>query len=178
MSMFVDVDDFVGLPYKIPNQEESKSLPDFIEKQEVLVLKKLLGLRLYTDFIAGLAEATPLQKWIDLRDGAGYEISDNADYYFEYKGLADFLKPFIYSEWIKLNYRKWTNVGMIVNSAQERSTAVNPFDEVVQYWNEFVTKVGYKNSQENTLYGFLVANEEDYEDLVFHYYPYKNTLDF
>jgi hypothetical protein len=173
---FLDVNDFLNRPYKIPNIEESREfIDDYIEDEETKILKKILGLRLYNEFIEGLdTSGTIEQKWIDLRDGAEYESGSNL---YEYRGLVDFLKPYICSKWVEINFRKATTSGVIVNNGQQNTQTVVPDYERVQYWNEFVEKVGGSCAMENTLYGFLKANESDYEDLVFTQHKVINTLD-
>lgn len=93
------------------------------------------------------------------------------------------MRPAIYSNWIEDNYRKWSNGGMIVNNGQNNSTSVNPIDEIVANWNEFVRKVGggcYYDANGNTLYGYLDNEEENYEgwdSSRVHAYKLRNSLD-
>lgn len=163
--MFLDVSDFLNVPYKIPNIEESQIFAEYIEAEETKILKKVLGLRLYNEFIEGLDESGTIEeRWEALQDGGEYEYNDIL---YEYTGLVDFLKPYICSKWMEVNYRKATTSGVVINQGQQNTTTVTPDYEVVTYWNEFVGKVGGSCARENTLYGFLLANESDYEDLEF-----------
>jgi len=164
--MFLDASDFLNVPYKIPNIEESRSfIDDFIEAEEAKILKKILGLRLYNEFIEGLEASGEIeQKWTDLQDGTTYEYGDIL---YEYTGLVDFLKPYICSKWMEINFRKPTTSGVVINNGQQNTQTVTPDYEVVTYWNEFAEKVGVNCNRKNTLYGFLMANESDYEDLEF-----------
>lgn len=167
--MFLDPSDFEDVPYRIPNQEESRSLQDFIDKKEAEYLKKVLGLSFYNAFMAGLNTSGEVDEiWVNLRDGAEYD-----DGKYSYAGVKELLKPVIYSDWLDFNYRKLSNGGMVVNTGQNNSEAVNPIDEIVFGWNEFVKQVGhmpncwghsYTNYYNNTLRGFLDANSDDYED--------------
>lgn len=160
--MFVDSTDFTDIPYKIPNQEETRAFVDWIEAEETKILKEVFGLPLYNAFIEGLDTSGSIeQKWIDLRDGAEYDYEDST---YEYLGLVDFLKPEIYSRWILLNYRKLTSSGVIINTGQQNTTVQNPDVEFAQYHNEYVNKIGNICKQKNTLFGFLTVNEEDYEE--------------
>jgi len=160
--MFVDSTDFLAIPYKIPNQEETRAFVDWIESEEAKILKEVLGLPLYNAFIEGLETSGAIdQKWIDLRDGAEYDYSDST---YEYLGLVDFLKPEIYSRWVVLNYRKLTTAGVVINQGVQNTITNNPDVEFAQYHNEFVEKIGNICNQKNTLYGFLTVNEEDYEE--------------
>ena len=170
----IDVTDFEDLPYKIPNQEETKEFVTFIEAKEEELLKEILGIDLYNEFIEALADSGELaDKWANLRDGAEYEYSVTN----EYKGLVDLLKPAIYSEWIFYTYRRLTAAAMIVNNGRENTTAVNPSWEIANNWNTWVKKVGNAGYQKNNFYGFMIANEDDYENWEFTYQELKNTLD-
>lgn len=173
--MFVSSEDFLDIPYVIPNQEETRGLDSFIEAEETKILKKILGIELYNEFIQGLESSGDIeQKWIDLRDGATYEYGEVQ---YQYEGLKDLLKPYIYQLAVQLNYRKLTTSGVVINRGQQNTETQNPNYEVVTYWNEFVSKVGKWCEMKNTLYGFLYANEADYESLEFTEQHYKNQLD-
>lgn len=182
--MFLDPSDFEDVPYAIPNQEESRSLQDFIDAKEAEYLKKVLGLSLYNDFLSGLETSGEIEDiWINLRDGIDYTYNDTI---YNYCGVKELLKPVIYSDWIAVNYRKWSNGGMIVNNGQNNSTSVNPIDEIVSSWNEFINRAGgscyrhFKRGWYNTLNGYLDANAEDYTSWnASNTYPlqYRNTLD-
>lgn len=54
------------------NQDILEKLQEFIETNEPVLLRELLGYELWKAFNEGLQEETPLQKWIDLRDGAEF----------------------------------------------------------------------------------------------------------
>ncbi len=186
--MFLDASDFLNTPYKIPNIDESRSFADdYIEAEETKILKQILGLRLYNEFIEGLNTSGDIEdKWLVLRYGATSEDEGiaalaiytigNADY--EYCGLVDFLKPYICSKWPEVNFRKPTTSGIVINNGQQNTQTVTPDYEVVTFWNEFSGKVGGKCRKMNTLYGFLQDNLSDYEDLVFTEQKVKNQHDF
>lgn len=172
--MFVEASDFDDIPYKIPNQEEMRNILDWLEKEEAKLLKKVLGLRLYNEFIEGLETSGDIeQRWIDLREGTTYEYNEKL---YEYLGVVDFIKPYIVSLWNDLMYRKQTTSGVIINQGQQNTQVQTPDYEVVKYWNEASGKIGDSCERENTLYGFLKANESDYEDLEFCSLPLKNQF--
>jgi len=76
--MIIDKTYFKGLlSVNKANATEQLNLDDNISKYEKKYLEMALGSELYDAFITGLAETTPDQKWIDLRDGATYSIIDN-----------------------------------------------------------------------------------------------------
>lgn len=153
---------------------------NWMEAKEEETLKSLLGVSLYTDFIEGLDDSTIEQKWIDLRDGTTYEFSDVA---YEYKGLVDLLKPRIMALWYPTIHRKTTSVGVVINQGQQNTTSIAPDLEYVDNQNIYVRKVGgqiYCSSwlcyQSNCLYGFMKANEDDYEGWIFEQPKIENYL--
>lgn len=184
--MFLEPTDFLDKPYKVPNQEESRDFVAFIEATEAKYLKAILGLQLYNDFIEGLEDSgTVEQKWTDLKDGANYTYSDVL---YEWRGVKAMLKPVVYSEWLTINFRRWTSSGMIINTGQQNSGAVNPDQEIIRGWNEFVDLLGCRSGMywysplnyHNNLYGFLYTNSADYNDWDFSlttYFQYINIID-
>lgn len=179
--MIIDVSDFQKRPYKIPNQEESPDFEEFVAAKEIeLATKYLLGWELWNEFTAALEASGSLdQKWIDLRDGAEYESSGVT---YKYAGWIDLVRPAIYSEWLPSISEKLTNVGMINNSAPQQAKYIEdqyPFQ--IGKWNEFVSKVGfvtwYGLNCRDTFYGFMKANESDYDAWEFNCPPLKNRFD-
>lgn len=176
--MIIDPTDFNNRPYKVPNQEESRDFIAFIEEtEEWLAIKYLLGKDLWEAFVAGLASSGSVEaRWTDLKDGAVYTYNDKT---YEYKGWIDMVRPAILSEWIPNLAYKLTNIGYVVNDAPQQSKLLEeqePF--VVTHWNTFVTKVGYQPefgyNCKDSFYGFMKANESDYEDWIFKCPRYKN----
>lgn len=179
--MFLEPVDFEDEPYVIPNQVESRDLQNYIDKKEAYYLKRIMGVSFYNDFIEGLETSGTIEdKWLALRDGGEYE-SGNVTY--QYGGIKELLRPAIYSDWLTDNYRKWSNGGMIVNDGQNNTTAVNPIDEIVGAWNDFVGMLGltcYHWSNRNSFIGFMSDHASDYEGWdSANVYPFRlrNTLD-
>ncbi len=187
--MFLEPTDFLEKPYKVPNQEESKDFVAFIEATEAKYLKAILGLQLYNDFIDGLEDSGIVeQKWTDLKYGTTYTYSDVL---YEWAGIKTLLKPVVYSEWLTINFRRWTSSGMIINTGQQNSGAVNPDQEIIRAWNEFVDLLGGSgygwpvqwlttHNYKNTIYGFLQVNSTDYNDWDFSlttYFQHRNIMD-
>jgi hypothetical protein len=52
----------------------------------------------------------------------------------------------------------------------------DPEPFVVTAWNDYVSKVGGCYNQENTFYGFMTANKDDYPDWRFTIPQYKNRF--
>lgn len=174
--MIIDPADFSDRPYKVPNQEESRDFTSFIEnKENELAIKYLLGDALWTEFKTELA-GTPAQKWIDLRDGATYL---NGDTQYRYGGWVDMVRPAIFSEWLPPLTYKLTNVGYVANSTpQQAEMVIDQEPYLITRWNEFAAKVGYNANYwyncVNTFYGFMKANESNYDDWVFQMPCFRN----
>lgn len=173
--MFVNEKLFKSPPYKIPNQGEFAgglpSFKDWLETEEVKILKEILGIELYYEFMEALDDSGEIdQKWTRLRDGSTEDDRFTYEYNevpYEYLGLVDLLVPELYSRWLEMNYRKNTSSGVVIMKGQQNTELQDPTYEVVRFHNEFVSKVGGSCKQENSLYGFLIANEDDYESLEF-----------
>jgi hypothetical protein len=178
--MFLTTSDFLDTPLKVPNQEESVWFSNWMEAKEEETLKSLLGVSLYTDFIEGLEDSSIEQKWIDLRDGTTYVFNDVT---YEYAGLVDLLKPRIMALWYPYIHRKTTSVGVVINQGQQNTTTTAPDLEYIENQNAYVRKVGgqiYCASciayHGNSFYGFMKANEIDYEGWIFEQPKIENYL--
>lgn len=146
--------------YKVPNQEEV-DLKTFIDNNQAKVLKQLLGIDFYNAFIAGLDADPIVAKWTDLRDGKNYNYT-NVTYRFE--GIIDLLKPIIFSKWLHFRAQKLTSAGIVVPDPASAGKLESPARLIGKFNSEFFKKVGDVWAQENTLYGFLYANEATYSE--------------
>jgi len=94
MSILVNTD-FTGR-WQIPiNGLNTAEIDSIITESEEEYLIALLGDDLYYNFITGLAEATPLQKWTFLRDGGYYKVESSLDDNFtnvKFWGVKEMLK--------------------------------------------------------------------------------------
>lgn len=177
--MFCQPKHFKSPPYKIPNQQEfAEGLTAFKEllgDQEEDILKSLLGYDLYTEFTEALEASGELdEKWANLRDGTTYVYNGVT---YQWKGLVDLLKPALYSEWLPINHRKNTSSGVVVNKGQQNTETQNPMPDIVKAWNVFVIKAGSCANSINSFYGFMKANEDDYDGWEFTEPELKNQFD-
>lgn len=180
--MILDPSDFDDRPYRIPNQQESKDFPEFIEDAEEQILVQLLGYEFFKELEDALNTSNPDQIYVDLRDGAEYTSSGKT---YKYNGLVDLLRPAVFSLWIDQNAYKFTNIGHVNNSPPQQSTVIDSEPFVVQAWNAFVVRAGgscnYSRSTWNrmdNLYGFYQANKANYPTLVWKSPELKNRLGF
>jgi len=159
--MILSLTDFIDREYKIPNQSESADLLGFIEQKEDELLIDLLGVDLYNEIMDGLEDSAPEQKFLDLLNGSEYTFNGVT---YKWRGLVDLLQPAIYSMWINVGSFKFTNIGWVQNSPQENSTAIDFTEQfTVAYWNKYCEKVGLRQSQKNSFYGYMKTVEDDFD---------------
>jgi hypothetical protein len=163
--MFVAATDFDYQPYNIPNhQEVLNSFEAFVNDYEELILKRMLGVQLYNEFVTALEEDYPDEKWLNLKDGATYQIDGKT---YEWVGLMTrkgALVPYLYAMWTSFGYQEYTGQKVYVFPKIENSEPIGPVGSTSAY-AQFLLMVGYKCKSINTLYGFLKANESDYPSL-------------
>jgi hypothetical protein len=176
--MFVVPNDFRYDPYSLPgNDLTGNNLVPFITRMEKELLKKVLGLRMYKQFVAALPPANsgavpPI--WQRLRDGAEYELDvAGKKILYEWKGLLTnegALVPFIYAMWIRERFKNVSAIG-VGASKGENEEKITPDDEIIKGYNAMAKMIGGDNcgrkGYENSLYGFLYVNSADYPDWVF-----------
>lgn len=151
--MFLTASDFNILPYNIPNVETNNSFQTYVNEHEADVLKSLMGIVFYTAFVEGLAEPSPEQRWLDLRDGATYELKGRT---YEWPGMKKMLKPFIYKSWLSDTWDNDTGIG-VVQSKAENAQKVSPSKRIWNAYAAYQAIAGGPCAQENTLYGYLTV---------------------
>lgn len=166
--MIIDPKDFIKRPYKIPNQQESRDLVDFLEIAEIDIARGILGNTLWELFNESVNSSTDDPIYQALLLGADYTVNGKT---YHYDGWVALIQPAIYSMWIPTTTDKMTNIGFITNnSPKEAKVLEDPEIFAMEYWNKFVTNVGYTSCGYNykgTFYGFMKANTEDYPDWMF-----------
>lgn len=138
-------------------QPVTTSLDAFISKYEPIYLSRVLGLQLYNDFIDGLAQPIPAQKWVDLRDGA--EFTDSCGNLRKWTGFvnAEKVSPiayYIYKHWLHSSSQQTTGSGEAAIQT-ENALRVNIQTKVITIWNQMV-------EMNKTLGEFIIANTDDY----------------
>lgn len=153
-------EDFNDPPYLVPDQEENAgTFKAWLEREETIILKKLLGLQLYNDLQEAWDDTPPVSGiWFDLAGGAEYEFGNIL---YEYKGLKSLLVPYLFSLWTKLEIKKFTHSGF-ATAVQDENQLVNGAELIAKAYNDYSEQVGGCREIENSLYGFLIANESDY----------------
>jgi hypothetical protein len=170
--MFTTDADFDAMPYNIPSDsvDAPEALASFINRTEQEILRKLLGSVLYNEFITAIfvdITADPLvakddadidQKWLDLRDGAEYEIEGLTDCTFRYDGIINFMVPYVYSEWLAANHDHLTAMGNSLASV-ENAQMISPAKRIVKAYNTFSRYIGNCHCPKDTFWGFLDAKK-------------------
>lgn len=119
--------DFKGqaLIAQIENSDVYDNVQYFIDVYEPKFLKELLGLDLFTEFEAGLAEETIDTKWISLRDETD---------------LKQMIVYYVY--WFIQENDITTTVGTGESKLRkDNAQAANPLQKMVRNWNDMVEDV-------------------------------------
>lgn len=164
--MFLTKANFDVLPYNIPAGELNlNTFQTFVNANEEEILRKLLGHKLYDQFIEGLEDDYPetnFPEMVALRDGGYYDYEGVQQ---QWKGMVEMLKPYINSRWIYENIETYTKSGM-TSAKVENSNVIDARGKISRDDAMFLSLCGWKCSMRNSLYGFLKVNIADYPDWV------------
>lgn len=168
--MLVTAQDFQKSPYIIPNLDSADVLADFnsfVEEEEKVVLKKVLGPNLYTEFAAGLLIVPIEDRWVRLRDGYIYDWMGTG---YEWVGLKKALVPYIYAMWIRYQVQKFDGSAVVL-PAFENADRVDPSWVIVNAYNRFVDLIGSKSRlrtvHADNLVSYLTVYTDSYVGLRF-----------
>jgi len=166
--MLVAQSDFDVEPYNIPNLDQViNNFTVFAEGEEAKILKRLLGVSLYNEFIDAIeGEDYPDQKWSDILYGALYQIGDLTYEWVGLLGRDGALVPYIYSLWLGATYDNHIGVGGVTVPKLGNADRISPAMRMSSSFLDFKNRVGSKGNSINTLYGFLMAHSEDYPSLL------------
>ena len=143
MTNFLTYTDFTGLfNFDLDSDVTITFLDNIISQAQKKVLIDLLGIDLYNQFETGLAEVTPEQKWLDLRDGAKFEADYNGKTYnLTFSGVKEMLKYYISAVYLKEITKKTTFAGK-VSGKFENSQLADATHNIVKYQLKFVELYG------------------------------------
>jgi hypothetical protein len=138
---------FIG-EINIPGTTEdtiAERIAFFIQSYEEKLLRDILGYPLWKAFNAGIAQASPDQKWIDIRDGKEYTGLDS--YLHKWDGLVikkasttlkkSLIANYVYWMWQKDNVSQTVTIGEVSTKA-ENSTVITPKFKMIAAWNQMV----------------------------------------
>lgn len=164
--MFCVAEDFDVLPFNLVNLKDENGDPiegftEFVDEQEELALRAILGDVFYEAFVLGLATTPTIPvRWTELRDGKDYDDQDGK--LRKWKGMKDLLKPLIYSLWTRYRASFNSGVGVVVADNENSVVATSNID-IVNGQNQFMNKAGSNEYHRSTLYQFLFLSGSTYE---------------
>lgn len=156
--MFLTANNFTLVPYDLPASTMPNSFQAYVDEKEKEALIKVLGRELYLEFVEGLEEDYPDDKWIDLRDGADYLYCEKQYHWY---GVRDMLKPYVVSNYDRDFYDNRSKNGLVMAKV-ENSKNISPALRISREWVNFYKHVGNDCEQQDNLYGFLTANKDVY----------------
>ncbi len=157
----------------IPNLKEDVllNLNYYISKYEDKYLEKMLGLKLKNQFLEGLEAETIDDKWIRLRDGYEYDIS-NLTYKWGGFVTSDKISPianYVFCNFAVDNQSIYSGIGAVIANA-ENGKVIPPQYRVSSVWNDMV-------KMNKDLINFLYEFEgNDYPDWYLNIHEVKSLL--
>lgn len=109
--------------------EVRENIEMYIKQEEPLFLRKLLGKELANDFMQGISEPIPLQKWVDLKNIL-------VDQNLKKSPIANYVYCSILTDEVTQN----TGIG-VVKTEGENSVKASPVKKIVDAWNNMVKMV-------------------------------------
>lgn len=154
-----------------------ENIQNWIDKFEKEILIKTLGYQLYNEFITGLAEEEPLQKWLDLRDGKIFEINGIK---YKWNGLLNddkisMLSYYVFSEYIN-NLSQTIGTNGVYKILSENADGISPSNLIVQSWNN-AKKLQLLSKE--SIFNFILytnAKEMTYDNWIFTALESKNNF--
>ena len=130
----------LAVPKETPAQQAF--LANYIQRFEKQYLISALGATLYDEFMAGLAEPTVEQKWLDLLNGANFEIEtyEGKTFTVKWNGLKNtekesFLAYFVWYHLIADGVVKVGNGGGVYADVAENVSKQNPRTILTERFN-------------------------------------------
>lgn len=175
------------------NVDLNAPLTQAITRYQDEIQKSLLGYSLWKDYTAGIAEETPAQKWIDLRDGAEFSFILDGDTIetrwngFENSEKISLIAYYVYYQYRKYGETQFTGIGE-KSQVGENSMDADFQNKMIWVQNEMVRLYGetpnclmrrnmnyyfrdlnnYDHyNDEPSAYNFLLANKDVYTNWIF-----------
>lgn len=145
--MIIDNTYFAENNEALPSDELGSILTAYINKNEPVILTKLLGYELYKEFDAGFNEVAPTQKWLDLANGKDYRVNGVLKPFY---GLKLVSIAYVYYKYTTENTGHGTSTGIkIVNSensefadpSYKQSYSLNDIAEINCQLREFIPTI-------------------------------------
>ena len=120
-------------------------IQSYINKEEPIILIKILGYALYKEFVAAL-ESSPAQKWLDLRDGVEY--TDSSGNLQKYDGIFLIITDHVYNAIIASLQSEATDSGVKIALA-DNAENVSPREKMLYGNNDMVNRIAVMNDYIN-----------------------------
>ncbi len=142
----------------VPNLQGAvlESLDSYIEDYEDIYFNKVLGVTLKREYLSGLEEVTPAEKWTKLRDGDVFKYNGIT---YEWRGFLNTMKKspiayYVFFHYLQQKEYKYTGVNTAKSKA-ENADRTSPDQILVQVYNRMV-------EQNKILQMYLLLNTSDY----------------
>ena len=99
------------------------NIQTYIDEHEPIILRKALGYPLATEFKDALDAGSPVQKWVDLRDGKEYE--SYSGYNDKYEGIFSIIADYVYIQ-ISKSIQTYATDGGVKSANTENSIDYSP----------------------------------------------------
>lgn len=115
------------------------SFDNCLTKYQNEFLRTILGVKMYNELIAGLAENPILEKWSNLKEGCDFTYTDNSEYHLQ--GLKEALKYYSYVKYqkatattatIQSNVIKKSDIAIIAEPTLKVVDAINQCIEILE----------------------------------------------
>lgn len=178
--------------------QQLDNITAYITEYEPEILKKLLGVTLYTELIDDLSEAgvPQTEKFVNLVNGvSSFEFTTISGYdvVTEYKGLKKLIAYYVYYQYRNINESLTTTVGQMLPLAENAQREdvypklIYAYNELVKLYGEIPEDYYYRDYfLDNSYYehylpdggafNYLLANIEDFPGWVFEPIKKKNLF--
>ena len=129
------------LKFPIDNADDDK-LQGWINKEEPIILRKVLGYALYKEFKAGLVPETPATKWVELRDGAEYIDSNGDDQ--KHDGIFLIITDHVFTEIVSSIQSESTDSGIKI-ALKDNADNASPREKMLYAQNDMVNRISAMN---------------------------------
>jgi len=148
------------LKLPVDNIDGTTGLQGWINKEEPIILDKILGVELADEFTTALA-SSPAQKWVDLRDGKVY--TDSSGNKQRYKGIQLIIADHVFDAIVSDKQTEATDSG-VKNQLVDNADNTSSRSKQIFAQNDMVDRIVH-------LDGFINKTNSDNPDTYANYLP-------
>jgi len=134
------------------------TIQSYINKEEPIILRKILGYALYIEFVTALA-GTPDQEWIDLRDGVEY--TDSSGNLQKYDGIFLIITDHVFNAIVSDLQTEATDGGVKV-PLTDNADGISPRYKQRYAQNDMVNRIAVMNDFINRANDYTTDTYENY----------------